>query len=48
MHVVLKLSALHVKHVNENLHIPEDIVSLTCEIILHEGILTENQRAITF
>lgn len=37
--VLLDLPALHIKDVDQDLHVPEDIVTLTCEIILHESFL---------
>ena len=39
MHVPLYVSALNVKHVNQHLHIPEHVVSLTGEVVLHERFL---------
>ncbi len=40
MHVLLQLSALHIKHVDQHLHIAEDVVSLTREVVLHERVLS--------
>ena len=39
MQILLQLSRLHVKNVDENLHIPEDVVSLWRKVVLHEGLL---------
>ena len=40
MHVSLHLSALHIKHIDEHLHIAKHIVSLAGEVVLHEGFLS--------
>lgn len=39
VHVLLQLSALNIKHVNKNLDVSENVVSLAGEIILHKCIL---------
>lgn len=41
VHVFLQLAALHVKHINEHLHIPENVVPLAREVVLHEGVLSD-------
>lgn len=40
VHVFLQLTALHVKHINEDLDVSEDVVPLAREIILHERVLS--------
>ena len=39
VHVLLHLPALHVKHVDEHLHVAEHVVTLTCEVVLHKCLL---------
>lgn len=39
MHVIVQLAAFHIKHVNENLDITEDVVFLWCKILFHERLL---------
>lgn len=39
VHVLLNVSALHIKDIYEHLHIPEHIITLTGEVVLHESFL---------
>lgn len=39
VHVVVQLAALHVEHVNQHLDVPEDVVLLRGEVLLHERLL---------
>jgi len=40
VHVLLELPALDIKHVDEDLHIAEDVVALARKVVLHESLLT--------
>ena len=40
MEVLLELPGLHVKDIDEDLHVAEDVVPLRGEVVLHEGLLT--------
>lgn len=44
VHVFLKFTALHVKDINQNLHISEDVVTLASEVIFHEGVLSVKKK----
>ena len=39
VHVLLQLPALHVEHIDQHLHVPEDVVPLAGEVVLHERVL---------
>jgi predicted DNA-binding transcriptional regulator len=41
MHILLEFSTLHVKDVDQNFNIPEDVVTLAGKVVFHEGFLTE-------
>lgn len=41
VHVLLQLAALHVEYVNEHLDISENVVPLAREVVLHEGVLSD-------
>jgi len=42
VHVFIQLSAFNIKDIDQHLYVPEDIVSLTGKIVLHEGFLSAN------
>ena len=44
VHVFLHLSALHVKHVDEHLHVAEHVVTLSREIVLHKDLLSTERE----
>lgn len=44
VHVLLQLAALHVEYVNEHLYVSENVVPLAGEVVLHEGVLPEEER----
>ena len=44
VHVLLNLTALNVKHIDEHLHVPEDILPLAGEVVVHEHFLAGESR----
>ena len=44
VHVLLQLGALHVEHVDQHLHVAEDVVTLARKVVLHERLLAAEQR----
>lgn len=41
VHVFLQLTALHVKHIDQHLHVPENVVPLAGEVVLHKSVLSD-------
>lgn len=44
VHVLFQFAALHIKNINQNLHISEDVVPLASKIIFHEGVLPGRKK----
>ena len=44
VHVLLDVSALHIKDIDEDLHVPEHVITLTGEVVLHESFLPAMSR----
>lgn len=44
VHVLFNLTALNIKHIDEHLHISEDVLSLAGEVIVHEHLLAGEQH----
>ena len=43
MHVFLNFTALHIKNVYKDLYVLKNIVSLTCKVAVHKGILPRSE-----
>ena len=42
LEVLVLLRAVHVEDVDHHLHVAEDLIALTLEVVLHEGVLSEH------
>ena len=44
VHILLNLTTLNIKYIDQHLHISEDILSLAGEVVVHKHLLTAKQH----
>lgn len=45
MHVLLQFAAFYIEDIDEDFYVAEDVVPLTGEVVLHKGVLSEEEQS---